>query len=223
MVGTTTLERALRSSAMLLVAEHRRLREELDELEESIMQMRTGASSATLEAQMAEAEARAAELRTAIADKHAQERAAAAKAAAAAARERLTGHARMLADAHDQKLEAVRRAEAHATAMVEAINEMLQAEALERAAATAMCVEGNIDSTPLQLDGTATLRRIAGNIVSALMQIAACNKVARRLGDWVLPAPDPDLRGESWAAREARHTSESVRLLLAHAEAERTN
>ena len=63
------------------------------------------------------------------------------------------------------------------------------------------------------------MRRLAGGICSALMGISVSNTVARRLGAWALPAPDPDLRaGEGWREREARHTSGSVETLLEHAE-----
>jgi hypothetical protein len=218
-IGAATLDNALRSSTMLLVAEHRRLREELDELEERIMQMRTGASSATLEAQMAEAEARAAELRRAIADKHEQERAVAAKAAAKAVRERLTGHSRALAAAHEAKLVALETAESHAAAMVQAINAGLAAEAAERAAARALAEEMGVKTNTLQLSEAETVRRLVGGICDYLSRVSACRM--RRLAYLVLPDHPHARTAETWGEREARNTSSSVEVLLATAEAQR--
>jgi hypothetical protein len=144
----------------------------------------------------------------------------AAEAAAKARREALTGNSRTLADAHRSKLEAFGMAERNLAAAVEQINIALQQESIERKAATALCVEANLDTAPLQLDGLATVRRLTGNIRQALAQISACSRMGR-LGSWELPPPDPDLRGETWVERETRHTSASVEMLLQHAE--RTN
>jgi hypothetical protein len=216
MLGAT-LERALRSSVFHLAAERRRLESELLEMEKRMTAVRTGAEARTLSEQMEAARAQLAALQARQDAEDEAKRQAARAAAAKAKREALTGHSRMLADAHDQKLEALTRAEAHMAAAVGAINQALQAEAMERKAAGALAVEMNVQTTGLNLSGDETVRRLVGGICSHLTRISACRM--RRLAYLTLP-DHPHTRGtdESWREREARATSASVEMLLAHAE-----
>jgi hypothetical protein len=216
MLGTVTLESALRSSVFLLMDERRRLEQELADMEQKMMAARTGAEVSTLDERMA---ATRQALRALEQEQEAQrqaERRAAAEAAARAARERLTGHARALADAHDSKLEALARAEAHMAAAVAAINEALQWEAAERAAATAMASEMNVKTTPLNFSPTEFVRRLAGGLCARIAEIAACRM--GRLGALTLPNHSLFPTSETWRDREARATAPSVAMLLEHAE-----
>jgi hypothetical protein len=217
MVGTAITIQSMRASVGALAAEHARLSSELMGIERRMAVTRSGAEARSLDERMAATKQALRALDQEQTQKEEAERRQQQQAAAAAARARLTGHARALADAHAAKLTALETAEAHMQAAVAAINEALAQEAAERAAATAMAAEMNVETKPLNLSGDEAVRRLGGNICGSLLGISACNRVARRLGAWVLPMRDPDLRaGEGWAEREARHTSGSVELLLEH-------
>jgi hypothetical protein len=223
MLGTATLANAMLGSVLLLEDRRRELENQILALERKALMATTRAESRDIQSQIEAHNAALAELRAQQEAERQAEAQRAAEAAAKARRARMTGHEAALLDAHQSKLSALQDAEAHMVAAVAAINAALMHEAAERSAATALAAELGVKTDTLQLSRDATLRRMAGNIVSALMGISVCNKVARRLGDWVLPARDPDLRDEGWADREARCTSASVETLLAHAETERMN
>jgi hypothetical protein len=206
----------MRASVGALAAEYARLSAELMDMEQRMAAVRTETEARSLDERMASHRAALAHLEREQRAKEDAERQAAAAAAAQAARERLSGHSRALADAHDAKLRALETAEAHMAAMVEAVNIALAQEAAERAAATALAAELNVDTTPLQFSGDDTKRRLTGGIRAYLAQISAFRN--RRFGDMAL-AIDADVRaGEGWAQRDERHTGWSVETLLAHAD-----
>ena len=216
----TTLEQALRSSVFLLMDERRRLEQELMDMEQRMMVARTGAEAQTIQDQMTSHREALRELEAQAEAERQAERKAAAQAAAAAKRAALTGHSRMLADAHEAKLEALGRAESHLVAAVAAINDALQHEAGERRAAGAMAAEMNVETRPLNLNRDETVRRIVGGICSHLTQVTACRM--RRLAFLVLP-DHPHTRGpESWREREETATGPSVDMLLEHAQAQQS-
>ena len=128
MITTTLQQQALRSSVFLLMDERRRLEQELIDMEQKMMaatDWRRGAQRWTSRWRRTVRRWRL--WSRSRAQKEDADRQAAAEAAAKVARERLTGHAREMADAHEGKLEALGRAELHMVAAVAAINEALLA------------------------------------------------------------------------------------------------
>jgi hypothetical protein len=207
----------LAASTAMLAAEHARLSAEIERLHH--MKEQGMISGQTLDEQMASHRAALAELEREQRAKEEAERQAAKAAAERAKRERLTGHARTLADAHASKLAALEAAEQAMAAMVASLNEAFANEAAERRAAVALATELNLDATPLQFSEKETKSRLIGNISAALARISAfCN---RRWGEHYLVIDAGIRAGETWAAREARHTGSSVDLLLAHASGEK--
>jgi hypothetical protein len=205
----------LAASTGALAVEYARLSRAVEELQERLKMSMTQEQSRSVQDRLAETRAAIADLERQDREQQAAERRAAAEAAEAARRAALTGHARTLVDAHQAKIEALKRAEAQMAATVGAINEALAAEALERGAATAMAAELNVRS-PLGFSADEMVRRLAENICAHLARISACRM--RRLGYLALP-DDPGARGsETWASREERATAGAIDALLSHAE-----
>jgi hypothetical protein len=212
MAGTQKLEQALRGSVFGLIAERRRIEDELIALEKQ-MAMARGNEARSLDEQMALHREALVALTAQQAEQEEERRQTARKAAAKAARERLTGHAATLANEHAALLDALAEAETHAAAMVGAINRALDHEAGTRGGASALAAELGVRTDSLGLSREEAARRLSGNLCAALRGISACRM--GRLGGLTLPAPDPDLRAcESWSGREGRHTSGGVELLL---------
>jgi hypothetical protein len=218
----------LAASTAMLAAENTRLlarREaleiEIHELQEKLTMATTRAESRDIQSQIEAHNAALAELRAQQEAERQAEAQRAAEAAAKARRARMTGHGAALLDAHQSKLSALQDAEAHMVAAVAAINAALMHEAAERAAATALAAELGVKTDTLNLSAGNFLSRVVGALCHSLAKITACK--FRRLGALNL-LDDPHTRGsEPWAEREARYTSPSVELLLAHAETMRTN
>jgi hypothetical protein len=139
-----------------------------------------------------------------------------AEAAAVARRAALSGNAAKLADAHDAKLEALRRAEAAMAEMVSAANAALGHEAAERAAAAALVQQLGVGRTPLAFSREETTRRLTGGVCVYLTRLSACR--IRQLSYLSLPDNPHTRDAASWAEREAKATKQSVELLLRYSE-----
>jgi hypothetical protein len=214
-MAMAALEGALRSSVFMLATERRRLEEAILAMEQEMAAMtepeaRTLAErKAALNQALAEVERQQEAAREAEAQRRAE-------AAAVARRAALSGNAAKLADAHDAKLEALRRAEAAMAEMVSAANAALGHEAAERAAAAALVQQLGVGRTPLAFSREETTRRLTGGVCVYLTRLSACR--IRQLSYLSLPDNPHTRDAASWAEREAKATKQSVELLLRYSE-----
>jgi hypothetical protein len=218
MIGTVTLESALRSSVSLLISERRRLELECERLEreaDELMSKGRTVEAMTLDERRAAARA---EL-TAIERAEAAERAAAKAEEERRQRALLKGRAGDLARHEEARLEAIGQAEAALAAFVEAINTVLakgdaaRKVAHEIAAHRGLRLHGALSA----LEPKEAEARIAYAISHYLSQIKVPGRLlGGRIGSLQLPGATMHAASAkgTWAETEKARAAADMRELL---------